>query len=164
MAVVEKVIAAPPQRVFDVLADGWTYSDWVVGTAHIRDVDDNWPSPGARIHHTAGPWPLSLRDHTTVVSCDPPHHLVLNAGLRPLGELTVTFTLSPLGAAGTRVTIAEDMAAGLLRWTHTKINDLLLHYRNREAMRRLADLATRKHHPRSTEQVWGTTFHEMVNR
>ena len=26
-------------EVFDVLSDGWTYSNWVVGTSHIRAVD-----------------------------------------------------------------------------------------------------------------------------
>ncbi|MFI9640652.1 SRPBCC family protein [Micromonospora sp. NPDC051925] len=55
MAIVEKVIDAPPQRVFDVLADGWTYSDWVVSTVHVRDVDAQWPRVGTRLHHRAGP-------------------------------------------------------------------------------------------------------------
>jgi hypothetical protein len=38
VAVTRRVIQAPADHVFAVLADGWTYSDWVVGTAHIRDV------------------------------------------------------------------------------------------------------------------------------
>src|SRR5207248_1475605 len=46
VAHVEQVVNATPDRVFEVLADGWTYSDWVVGTAHIRDVDPDWPAPG----------------------------------------------------------------------------------------------------------------------
>src|SRR5690606_23262165 len=54
MADVELRVPAPPERVEAVLADGWTYSDWVVGTAHIRDVDSDWPAPGSRIHHKAG--------------------------------------------------------------------------------------------------------------
>jgi hypothetical protein len=39
----EYVINTTPDRVFAILADGWTYSDWVVGTAHIRDVDRDYP-------------------------------------------------------------------------------------------------------------------------
>jgi len=144
VAVVEKVIAAPPQRVFDVLADGWSYSDWVVGTVHIRDVDGTWPRPGSNLHHKAGPWPLSLHDRSTVLACDEPHRLTLQAGLWPLGAATVTFTLTPVGTGGTRVTIAEDFAGGPLRWMRTKVNDLVLHGRNRETLRRLADIATRK--------------------
>lgn len=164
MAVVDKVISAPPQRVFEVLADGWSYSDWVVGTAHIRDVDDSWPSPGASIHHTSGPWPVSLRDKTTVISCEAPRRLVLCAGLWPLGTLTVTLTLMPLGAAGTRVTLAEETTAGPLRWTRNRLNDLVLHYRNREALNRLGDLATRKDPRKSPAQVAGTRANEVVNR
>ena len=93
MAIVERVIEAPPQQVFDVLADGWTYSDWVVGTAHVRDVDDAWPRVGSQLHHRAGPWPFSLEDASTVLVCEPPHRLVLRAGLWPAGEAIVVFTL-----------------------------------------------------------------------
>ncbi|WUW38773.1 SRPBCC family protein [Micromonospora rifamycinica] len=144
MAIVEKVIDAPPQQVFDVLADGWTYSDWVVGTVHVRDVDAQWPRVGTRLHHRAGPWPFSLEDASTVLVCDPPHRLVLRAGLWPAGEAIVVFTLTPEGDGATRVRITEDFSAGPLRWFRTKLNDLVLHQRNRETLRRLADIATRQ--------------------
>ncbi|MFF5180993.1 SRPBCC domain-containing protein [Micromonospora sp. NPDC000316] len=145
MAIVEKVIAASPQQVFDVLADGWTYSDWVVGTAHVRDVDDAWPRVGSQLHHRAGPWPFSLQDASTVLACEPPHRLVLRAGLWPAGEAIVAFTLEPVdGGAATRVRIGEDFAAGPLRWIRTKVNDLVLHLRNRETLNRLSDIATRQ--------------------
>ncbi|GAB3061237.1 SRPBCC family protein [Micromonospora schwarzwaldensis] len=144
MAVVEKVIDASPDRVFEVLADGWTYSDWVVGTAHVRDVDDTWPRVGSRLHHRAGPWPFSLQDASTVLECQAPHRLVLRAGLWPAGEAIVAFVLEPLGDGRTRVTIGEDFAAGPLRWVRTKLNDLVLHLRNRETLARLSDIATRQ--------------------
>lgn len=144
MAVVEKVIDAPPERVFEVLADGWTYSDWVVGTAHVRDVDDTWPRVGSRLHHRAGPWPFSLQDESTVLECQAPHRLVLRAGLWPAGEAIVAFALEPLEGGRTRVTIGEDFAAGPLRWVRTKLNDLVLHLRNRETLARLSDIATRQ--------------------
>jgi uncharacterized protein YndB with AHSA1/START domain len=143
VAIVERVIEAPPQRVFDVLADGWTYSDWVVGTTHLRDVDDTWPAVGAQLHHKAGPWPLSLEDTSTVLRCAPPHRLVLRAGLWPAGEAIVSFTLEPVDG-GTRVRIAEDFAAGPLRWVRNRLNDLVLRRRNVETLRRLADIATRQ--------------------
>ena len=41
----------------------------------------------------------------------------------------------------------DNMRAGPLRWIRTKVNDLALHYRNRESLRRLADLARRRTHP-----------------
>ena len=41
-------------------------------------------------------------------------------------------------------TIGEDFAAGPLRWVRTKLNDLVLHLRNRETLARLSDIATRQ--------------------
>ncbi|TDC36296.1 SRPBCC family protein [Micromonospora sp. KC213] len=145
MAIVEKVIEAPPQQVFAVLADGWTYSDWVVGTVHVRDVDADWPAVGSQLHHRAGPWPFSLEDSSTVLVCEPPHKLTIRAGLWPAGEAIVVFTLEPVrDGAATRVRIGEDFAAGPLRWIRNKLNDLVLHQRNKETLRRLADIATRQ--------------------
>nr|WP_091446262.1 SRPBCC family protein [Micromonospora yangpuensis] len=144
MAIVERVIQAPPQQVFDVLADGWTYSDWVVGTAHVRDVDDAWPRVGSQLHHRAGPWPISLQDSSTVLRCEPPYHLTLRAGLWPAGEAVVVFTLEAVGDDATLIRLGEDFAAGPLRWVRTKLNDLVLHQRNKETLRRLADIATRQ--------------------
>ncbi|MEV0325200.1 SRPBCC family protein [Micromonospora echinospora] len=138
------MLGAPPQQVFDVLADGWTYSDWVVGTTHMRDVDDHWPAVGSRLHHRAGPWPVSLTDTSTVLVCEPPHRLVIRAGLWPAGEATVVFTLDPVGADSTRVRLGEDFTAGPLRWIRNKLNDLVLKQRNKETLNRLADIATRQ--------------------
>lgn len=144
VAVVERVIEAPPDKVFAVLADGWTYSDWVVGTVHIRDVDPKWPAPGSELHHKAGPWPLSLHDKSTVLSCEENRALTVRAGLWPLGEAMIEFRLEPVGDSATRIVMAEDFAAGPLRWASTKLNDLVLHRRNVESLRRLADIATRE--------------------
>ena len=139
----EQLIPAAPERVWAVLADGWTYSDWVVGTAHIRDVDDGWPAPGTRIHHKAGPWPMSIHDHTRVLAAEPCAELYLHVRLWPYGAAKVRFTLRPVGN-GTALTIAEDFDAGPLRWIRTKLNDLVLHRRNRESLRRLSDFAVRR--------------------
>jgi uncharacterized protein YndB with AHSA1/START domain len=144
VAIVQRVIQAPPDRVFAVLADGWTYSDWVVGTVHIRDVSPDWPAVGAELHHKAGPWPLSLHDKSTVLSVAPNRELVLRAGLWPLGEAMVKILLEPVGEGATRITMHEDFSAGPLRGLRTKINDLVLHRRNVESLRRLADVAVRQ--------------------
>jgi uncharacterized protein YndB with AHSA1/START domain len=144
MAVVERVIEASPERVWAVVADGWTYSDWVVGTAHIRNVGDSWPAPGAHLYHKAGPWPVSLRDKTVVVRSDPPRELVMRPHLWPLGEAEVIMTLAEVSPGRTKVTIHEDFTAGPARWLRTKLNDLILHRRNVESLRRLSDVATRQ--------------------
>jgi hypothetical protein len=151
VAVVSRVIEASPDRVFGVLADGWSYSDWVVGTVHIRDVDPHWPAPGAKLYHKAGPWPLSLQDSSTVVGCEPDRALTLRAGLWPLGEATVHLRLEPVGERSTRVVIYEEFRAGPLHWVQNKLNDLVLHRRNVESLRRLADIATRSTRRAGTE-------------
>ncbi|HEV7899359.1 MAG TPA: SRPBCC family protein [Planosporangium sp.] len=144
MATTEHTIGTTPDRVYAVLADGWTYSDWVVGTAHIREVDADYPTPGTVIHHKAGPWPFSVRDKSVVVDCEPDRMLLLRVGLWPLGEGRVCLELTPIGTSATLVTMVEDFPYGPMRWLHTKVNDAALHWRNKESLRRLADLATRR--------------------
>ncbi|WP_213450501.1 SRPBCC family protein [Rhizomonospora bruguierae] len=144
MAVTEQIVDAPPERVWHVLADGWSYSDWVVGTAHIRDVDPGWPTTGSRIHHKVGPWPLSIRDHTVVLEHDNGRRLLMRARFWPLGEAVIHISLAAFDGGRTRVTMSEEFAAGPLQWLRTKINDLVLHGRNRESLRRLADFAVHR--------------------
>jgi Polyketide cyclase / dehydrase and lipid transport len=145
VAITQTTVQTSPDRVFAVLADGWWYSDWVVGTTHIRDVDADWPSVGSQLHHKAGPWPLSLHDSSTVLAVEQDRRLKLRAGLWPLGEAVVDILLEPLDGGRTRITMKEDFERGPLLAVRNKINDLLLHRRNVEALRRLADLAERAH-------------------
>jgi NAD(P)-dependent dehydrogenase (short-subunit alcohol dehydrogenase family)/uncharacterized protein YndB with AHSA1/START domain len=144
MSRTERTMMASPEDVFAVLSDGWTYSDWVVGTAHIRDVDADWPVAGTRIRHKVGPWPFSLHGETGSVACQPPTLLVIRPTLWPLGELTVRIGLTPTGFRSTRVVIEEKFSRGPLLSLRNKINDVLLHRRNDESLRRLADLVQRR--------------------
>ncbi|MGC5019604.1 hypothetical protein [Micromonospora sp. DT47] len=56
----------------------------------------------------------------------------------------MVFTLEPVGDGATRVRIGEDFAAGPLRRVRNKLNDLVLHQRNNETLRRLSDIASRQ--------------------
>jgi uncharacterized protein YndB with AHSA1/START domain len=143
VAIVQRTVQASPQQIFAVLADGWTYSDWVVGTVHIRAVDEHWPQVGAQLHHKAGPWPLSLQDSSTVLAVEPDRLLKLRAGLWPLGSAVVEMVLDAQPDGSTRITMKEDFEAGPLRWARNKINDLVLHRRNIESLRRLTDIVLR---------------------
>ncbi len=147
MAIVQRTVATSPDRVFAVLADGWTYSDWVVGTVHIRDVDESWPRVGAKLRHKAGPWPLSLHDESEVLAVEPGKSLTIRAGLWPAGEATIRFQLEPAAGGQTKVTMYEDFHAGPLHWIRNKVNDLVLHRRNIESLRRLSDIALREKTP-----------------
>ncbi len=79
MAATTRRIDAPPEKVFDVLSNGWMYTAWVVGASHIRAVESEWPAEGSRIHHSFGAWPVMLSDETKVEVSERPHRLVLLA-------------------------------------------------------------------------------------
>ncbi len=140
MAMVTKEIAAPPSAVWAVLADGWSYSGWVVGTPHIGDVDKSWPAPGSALHHSSGVWPLMLQDRTEVIDSTPERELILRVRGWPAGEARAEITLQPVGT-GTQVTINERPAEGPGRWLYGPIQDRLMTYRLEEMARRLAALA-----------------------
>ncbi|MFC3895893.1 SRPBCC family protein [Lentzea rhizosphaerae] len=140
MAEVSLNIEAPVDAVWAVLADGWSYAGWVVGASHIRDVDTGWPKPGARIHHSVGPWPLVIQDTTEVVRCEPARLLELDARLWPAGAARITFTLEDRGQF-THVRMAERVVRGPSTLLPDVVQDLLLTPRNRETLQRLKALA-----------------------
>ena len=130
-------IAAPPEKVFGLLASGDRYADWVVGAKRVRSVDERWPEPGSSFHHTIGVGPLSVDDKTTVVSSEPPRRLVLDAGVGPAGRARVEFVVEPDGD-GCRVEMIEDVATGPapVGW----VADPAVEARNAETLRRLREL------------------------
>ena len=135
-------IAAGPDRVYAVLTDGWLYAAWVVGASRVRAVDERWPQPGGRIHHSIGAWPALLHDTTEVEECRPPEYLMLRARARPSGEARVEFFLAET-AAGTEVQMHEQATAGPVKLLPGGIVDPILHLRNAETLRRLRYLVER---------------------
>ncbi|WIV54325.1 SRPBCC family protein [Amycolatopsis nalaikhensis] len=154
MTEVSRVIDAPPDAVFAVLADGWLYAGWVVGSSHIRDVEADWPAVGARIHHSVGPWPLHIQDETVVTAVEPGLSLSLEARGWPIGAAAVALTLVPHGDGKTLVRMTEHIVGGPGKVLPAALQSLLIKPRNTESLARLADLATGKHartqsgHPR----------------
>jgi uncharacterized protein YndB with AHSA1/START domain len=137
---VSRIVGVPPERVWLELADGWVYTSWVVGATHIRDVDAEWPRPGAKLHHTVGPWPLMIKDYTEVLESEPARRLVLKARAWPVGEARIELSLDPV-ADGTKITIAEWPVRGPGAWTRNRVMNAMLRARNRESLGRLAALA-----------------------
>lgn len=129
-----------PEAVFRVLADGWLYPAWVVGASRMRDVDPEWPEPGARLHHSVGVWPALLDDTTSSVRWQPPHQMVMTARGWPLGEARVTIDVKP-AAGGCLVRIQEEAVSGPATAIPTTIADVILQWRNAETLHRLAYLA-----------------------
>ena len=81
-----------------MLADGWLYPVWVVGASRMREVEDGWPTDGARLHHSLGAWPLLINDDTEVVQSEPGRLLSLRGRGWPLGEVAIVIRLRPVGA------------------------------------------------------------------
>jgi uncharacterized protein YndB with AHSA1/START domain len=148
VATVDCFIAASPRDVFAVLADGWTYSNWVVGTSHMRAVEATWPQAGSKLHHASGVWPLALRDESEVTASEPPHRLALTVRGRPFGEAAVEITVTP-EAGGSRVVMLETPVSGPGKWLHNPVSELLLVRRNVETLARLTTLAERRTSPPS---------------
>lgn len=134
---------ATPEQVWEVLSDGWLFPLWVVGASRMREVDDGWPAPGTRLHHSVGTWPLLLDDVTEAVEITPGSRLVLHAHAWPAGRATVVLRLAPVGV-DTEVTIEEQATTGPAALVPRPLQDPMLAWRNVESLRRLAFLAERR--------------------
>ncbi|HET7196894.1 MAG TPA: SRPBCC family protein [Nocardioides sp.] len=143
MSTNKRLVQATPDQVWSVLADGWLYPLWVVGASRMREVDAEWPEPGARLHHSVGTWPLLIDDTTEVVESNPGATLTLRARAWPSGEAGVTLHLRPNGT-GTEVVIEEDAESGPATLVPKVLRDPPLRWRNVETLRRLAYLAERR--------------------
>ncbi|MFE6610387.1 SRPBCC family protein [Amycolatopsis sp. NPDC057786] len=141
MVDVKMTVGTSPERVFEVLADGWTYAAWVVGASHIRDVDKGWPARGTRIHHRVGSWPLLLDDVTKVHAVDPPRLLELEARAWPFGTARIRLELLETSPGTTEILMSEHATRGPGRVLPEAAQAVFLVPRNRESLRRLADLA-----------------------
>lgn len=138
-----RLVHATPEKVWEVLADGWLYPLWVVGASRMREVDEDWPEVGSRIHHSVGVWPGLINDFSEVTDATPGTSLSLRVRAWPIGEGAVHIRLTPVGT-DTEVLIEEDAVSGPGRLVPHPFRGLSLKWRNTEALRRLAYLAERR--------------------
>jgi uncharacterized protein YndB with AHSA1/START domain len=139
MARVTTQVAASNEDVWQVLADGWSYATWVVGTVKIRAVDTGFPAPGTKLHHAVGAWPLLLEDETEILECEPGRRLLMQARGWPFGEATVELVLHPEGER-TTVEMYEEPTSGPGAWVNNKLIDAVGAKRLTEALDRLRRL------------------------
>ncbi|HEX6887373.1 MAG TPA: SRPBCC family protein, partial [Candidatus Nanopelagicales bacterium] len=155
VATVHRDVEAPASAVWQVLTDGWTYANWVVGASRVRDVDPHWPEVGSRIKHAVGLWPAVIQDSTSVEQSEPERLLVLKARGWPVGEARVALRIEPTGPESCRLEIAEDAVAGPGKWALPRpLRQVAIAPRNREALYRLALIAEGRHR---NKQVPGST-------
>ena len=132
-----------PAAVFDVLRDGRSYEEWVVGTRTIRAVEPGWPEPGTALHFTVGYGPLRKDDETRSLVYEPDRRLELEAHAWPAGTARIDLRAEPV-EDGTLVTIDEHPLRGPARALHNPALDALIWVRNVETLRRLESAARRR--------------------
>jgi hypothetical protein len=143
---VRRETPASRQRVWDVMADGWMYVQWVVGNSRMRAVDPAWPEPGSTISHSIGIWPAVINDETVSEECVPLERLVLLAKLRPLGTARITMRLFDIDE-GCRIEMSEVPMGGPMGLVPKRVALAAAWPRNRECTWRLARLAERRESP-----------------
>jgi Polyketide cyclase / dehydrase and lipid transport len=141
MARNEIVVGVAPDEMFALLLDPDAYPKWVVGTRRIREVDTDWPRPGARFHHSVGVGPLSTRDSTRILASRPPFALDLEVRFRPLGVAHVSLRVSDAGARRCRIALDEEPTAGPAHGLRGRAWDAVVHARNALSLWRLRRLA-----------------------
>jgi hypothetical protein len=137
VAVLNALIERPPDAVWAVLEDGYSYADWVVGTQEIHQVDENWPAVGACIRYAVGVGPFTVGDVTTVRRVVPQRELEMEARAGWLGSARISFDVRPWGE-NTLVIIDEHPLSGPgARW-HNTLVEVLLRFRNRRMLSMLS--------------------------
>lgn len=139
MAIVNVLVRRSPEQVWEVLADGFAYSQWVVGTQQIRSVDEGWPAVGTSIHYTLGLGPVSFRGRTTSRVMEEGHKLGLEADASWLGTARIMIELLPWGE-DTVVLLDEHPLRGPGYRLHNTFSDALLLLRGRPMVQHLARL------------------------
>jgi hypothetical protein len=141
---VKRDTSASRDEVWAAIADGWTYSQWVVGNSRMRAVDPNWPQVGSTIRHSVGVWPLLLDDVSVVEECQPLQRLVLLAKGRPFGKARITLQLFDIDGGGCRIEMAEVPVGAPMGWVPKRVALGAAFPRNRECTWRLAAIAERR--------------------
>jgi uncharacterized protein YndB with AHSA1/START domain len=136
MARVQTHVAAPPERVWDLLRNGYRYAEWVVGTQKIRDVDAEFPAKDSCLHYTAGIGPVTHDGHTAVLSYVPDEQLELEAHAWPLGSARIVIGVRPEGD-GSRVELDEHPMRGPALLMRNPVADAFMWIRGYEMLRRL---------------------------
>ncbi len=132
-------VDAPPEAVFAVLDDPWSYPQWVVGSRRIRAVDPSWPLEGARFHHAVGSPAGEVKDSSKILERDPPRRMLLEARVRPAAVAEVDIQVRPDGN-GSEVVLDETPKDGALARLPPAVTEPLLALRNEWSLRRLRRL------------------------
>ncbi|MFF4055343.1 SRPBCC family protein [Streptomyces sp. NPDC001668] len=139
MARRHRLIRVSPSAVWDVLADGHRYAEWVVGTSHSEPVRGQWPHKDAAIRFQVRLGPLHLSNETVVRHCEEGVGLELEAHAGVLGTARIAIELRPWGEH-CLVIVDEHPLQGAGGRLHNVGFDALIQLRHRTMLARLAKL------------------------
>jgi hypothetical protein len=125
--------------VWDVLADGHRYAEWVVGASESHPVRGQWPRTGAAIRYEVRLGPMRLNNETTVRYCEEGSRLELEANAGPLGTARIAIELRPWGEH-CLVIVDEHPLRGAGGRVHNVGFEALIQLRHRAMLARLARL------------------------
>ncbi|WP_225823387.1 SRPBCC family protein [Streptomyces naphthomycinicus] len=137
MAVRHRVIKADPATVWQVLADGHRYADWVVGTGASRPKQGSWPRKDASIAYEIRLGPLRLANETVVRHCREGSLLELEIMAGFLGTARFSIELREWGEH-CLVLVDEHPLQGAGGVLHNAGVEALIQVRHRSMLARLA--------------------------
>ncbi|WP_030245865.1 MULTISPECIES: SRPBCC family protein [unclassified Streptomyces] len=143
MAVRHRLIRVSPSAVWDVLADGTRYGEWVVGTSESHPVRGQWPHKNAAIRYRIRLGPVQLDNETVVRHCEEGTHLELEAKAGALGTARIAIELRPWGEH-CLVIVDEHPLRGAGGRLHNVGFEALIQLRHRTMLARLARLCEDK--------------------
>ena len=142
MALHNILVRAHPDADWEVLADPYSYSDWVLGTKEIGSADPDWPAVGSAFGYVAGLGPFRFASRTVVREVDRARRLDMEADARIL-TARVAISVREWGE-GCLVVLEEHWIRGPQLLPGNPIIDLALSIRNRMMVRNLAALVERR--------------------
>ncbi|MFF9268154.1 SRPBCC family protein [Streptomyces rochei] len=139
MAVRHRLIQASPQAVWDVLADGDRYVEWVVGPSDVTPQSGRWPQVGATIAYEIRLGPVRLNNESVVRRFVAGSELEIEAKAGPLGTARIAIELRPWGEQ-CLVIVDEHPLRGPGGLLHNVGVEALIQVRHRAMLARLAKL------------------------
>ncbi|MFI8296484.1 SRPBCC family protein [Streptomyces nigra] len=139
MAKRHRLIHVGPSAVWDVLADGTRYAEWVVGTARSEPVRGQWPQMDSAIRYEIKVGPARLVNETVVRRYEEGRCLELEAKAGPLGTARISIEVRPWGRK-TLVIVDEHPLQGAGGTLHNAGFEVLIQLRHRTMLARLARL------------------------
>jgi hypothetical protein len=139
VAVRHRLIQASPQAVWNVLADGNQYVEWVVGPSDVTPRSGQWPQVGATIGYEVRLGPVRLNNESVVRRCVAGSELEIEAKAGRLGTARIAIELRPWGEQ-CLVIVDEHPLRGPGGFVHNVGVEALIQVRHRAMLARLAKL------------------------